>query len=252
MRPGSGAGAGAARGARVLPRRSDALSLRRPRARFELLRSLVRLGRQPVLSRSARRAMTRRSSCSRREGIEAHCADRGARFADLAARQFPGAIVSFWDIAERLCLCSGRDRRAPASSSTPSICTSVAWRARRSSSAIPASVPRPTPSGSASWRSTGPPTWCSPSPRTSRRSSASCFPARPSVSCRPCTTRSHGPSLRTAAAARCSWARTATRPTSTPCASSAMRCCRSFAASARTKRSRRRLRHARRARRLRA
>jgi GT2 family glycosyltransferase/glycosyltransferase involved in cell wall biosynthesis len=69
---------------------------------FELLQSLVRLGRQPVLftlgSAGADETLARLAA----QGVEVHCADRGARFADLAARQFPGAIVSFWDIAERM------------------------------------------------------------------------------------------------------------------------------------------------------
>jgi GT2 family glycosyltransferase len=69
---------------------------------FELLRSLVRLGRQPVLFALGSSGDDDTLAVLAREGIEAHCADRGARFADLAARQFPGAIVSFWDIAERL------------------------------------------------------------------------------------------------------------------------------------------------------
>jgi GT2 family glycosyltransferase len=69
---------------------------------FELLQSLIRLGRQPVLfvlgSAGADETLARLAA----DGIEVHCADRGAQVADLAARQFPGAIVSFWDIAERV------------------------------------------------------------------------------------------------------------------------------------------------------
>jgi GT2 family glycosyltransferase/glycosyltransferase involved in cell wall biosynthesis len=69
---------------------------------FELLHSLRRLGRRPVLFvlGSAGADATLRQLA--RDGIEVHCADRGAGFGDLAARRFPVAIVSFFDIAERI------------------------------------------------------------------------------------------------------------------------------------------------------
>ncbi len=69
---------------------------------FEMLSSLQRIGRRPVLfvlgSLGDEVTLARLAA----QGIEVHCADRGARLGDLAARGFATAFVSFWDIAERV------------------------------------------------------------------------------------------------------------------------------------------------------
>ena len=69
---------------------------------FELLHALRRIGRQPVLFALGSAGADADDRALADAGVEVHCADRGAQLSELAVRAFPTAIVSFWDIAERV------------------------------------------------------------------------------------------------------------------------------------------------------
>ena len=69
---------------------------------FEMLCALQRIGRRPVLFALGSAGDEETLALLAARGIEAHCADRGARLGDLATRGFATAFVSFWDIAERI------------------------------------------------------------------------------------------------------------------------------------------------------
>jgi glycosyltransferase involved in cell wall biosynthesis len=69
---------------------------------FEMLCSLQRIGRRPVLFALGSTGDEETLALLAAQGIEVHCADRGARLGDLATRGFATAFVSFWDIAERV------------------------------------------------------------------------------------------------------------------------------------------------------
>jgi GT2 family glycosyltransferase/glycosyltransferase involved in cell wall biosynthesis len=69
---------------------------------LEMLWSLRRIGRRPVLFTLGSAGDEETLALLAAQGIEVHCADRGARLGDLATRGFATAFVSFWDIAERV------------------------------------------------------------------------------------------------------------------------------------------------------
>jgi hypothetical protein len=69
---------------------------------FEMLCSLQRIGRRPVLYALGSEGGDETLALLAARGVEVHCADRGARLADLVSRSFTTAFVSFWDIAERV------------------------------------------------------------------------------------------------------------------------------------------------------